>query len=352
MSQPLRPLLDATSEVVTDGSFNLGTYGHDIPQVNPLDARIAGRFPLPRAFKSLRLKEWEHFALASEDHYISLALFNAKTLALAQVCIYSRRDGAIYFYERKAAPWKMRIPQSLDDSQACYRSSGFFLSIKNQLANGRFELEFDIAPQRTLPAVSGHFIGYEQAPTDQPIVVVLPLKKHKAMYSHKYVCPVEGSLSLNDRQVEFPRRSSYGLIDIHKGYYPWVMKWHWATGGFFDGQDRLVGFNLTDNQVEDQDRYNENCLWIDGKLFLLPPVRFHFDPHDPLQPWTIADRQGMVELTFTPEVIRTVDINALVIRSRYRGPFGAFHGRLRSGDGPELAIEKAFGMCEDFYLRT
>jgi hypothetical protein len=60
----------------------------------------------------------------------------------------------------------------------------------------------------------------------------------------------------------------------------------------------------------------------------------------------------MVELTFEPEVVRTVDINALLLRSRYRAPFGAFSGLLRTGDGEEIEVDDYFGMCEDFYLRS
>jgi hypothetical protein len=60
----------------------------------------------------------------------------------------------------------------------------------------------------------------------------------------------------------------------------------------------------------------------------------------------------MVQLTFEPEVVRTVDVNALLLTSRYRAPFGAFSGRLRTGDGAEIEVDDCFGMCEDFYLRS
>ena len=34
-----------------------------------------------------RLKEREHFALVNDQYYLSVALFNAKSLGLAQVCV-------------------------------------------------------------------------------------------------------------------------------------------------------------------------------------------------------------------------------------------------------------------------
>jgi hypothetical protein len=59
-----------------------------------------------------------------------------------------------------------------------------------------------------------------------------------------------------------------------------------------------------------------------------------------------------VDLTFQPEVVRSVDVNALVIRSKYRAPFGSFSGRIRPEDGEEASVDGYFGMCENFYLRT
>jgi len=125
-----------------------------------------------------------------------------------------------------------------------------------------------------------------------------------------------------------------------------------GRGAGHDARGRLCGFNFTDNQVEDQESYNENCIWQDGKIQLLPPVKFAFNPADYLQPWTVRDTRGRVDLTFRPEVVRSVDVNALVIRSNYRAPFGAFSGRIRPEGGEEASVDGYFGMCENFYLRT
>ncbi|MFA6033398.1 MAG: DUF2804 domain-containing protein, partial [Myxococcota bacterium] len=225
---------------------------------------------------------------------------------------------------------------------------GFSLSIRNLLCKNEHHIEFDVHAEGDRPAVRGSFICHEGP---QPINVCLPLHRGRAMYSHKYICPIEGKMFIGGKEVSFDPDSSYGLSDIHKGYYPYEMKWHWATGGGYGGKT-LTGFNFTDNQVEDQDKYNENCVWIDGMISLMPPVKFDFDGNDLYQPWHISDSCGMVDITFTPKVIRTVDISALIIKSRYRGPFGGFTGVIRPGDGRTISVDGFTGMCEDFYLRT
>ena len=352
MSIPLRPILPSPGRLVSHGRFNRGTFKEEFTEINPLDAEITGFLPYPRVFKNFRLKEWQHFALVNEDYYISLALFNAKTLALGQVCLYDRKSGDIHFYEKKTLPKNIHLPQKLWNGHAFMDQKGFTVTIHNELAEGRHTVRFEVDATKTLPSVEGRFTCFEDMSVSEPIVVCLPLQKDRAMYSHKYVCPVEGELTISGKAVPFSRTDSYGLVDIHKGYYPFVMKWHWATAGGFEPKHGLVGLNLTDNQVKDQNAYNENCVWLNGRLHLLPPVRFTFLKEDLYKPWRIQDQHGLVELTFTPEVIRSVDINALVVKTKYRGPFGSFSGCIKTTGKDDLKVDRLFGMCEDFFLQT
>jgi hypothetical protein len=350
LPQKTRPILPSPGRLVSDGRFNLGTFKEPFREVNPLAARIGGIIPQPEFFKASQLKEWQHFALVNGDYYISLVLFNAKKLGFAQVCIYDRRDRSIFFVEKKTAPWSISIPMTLFDGKAGYRGRGFELTVRNCLDNGFHEIRFHVGARGDNPELSGRFTLFENLEESEPIVVCLPLGKQKALYSHKYICRLKGSLNIGRARSSFRENESYGLIDIHKGYYPYVMKWHWATGGAYQ-HGKLIGFNLTNNQVKDQERFNENCVWIDGRIHLLPPVKFTFDSQDLMKPWKIADSGGTVALIFTPQVIRRVDINAVVMANRYRAPFGLFSGSLEIPTGESIDIKDHFGMCEDMYMR-
>jgi hypothetical protein len=337
--------------LVDNGRFNLGSYAEPFTDINPLDARLKGLLGKIRWYKWMRLKEWQHFALVNRNYFVSLALFNAKILAFAQVCIHHRRNKSLLTFERKAPPWSITLPGPLFNSRVRYRGKGFSLSVHNLLAQGCHRIEFEIAPQLDTPGVRGRFCLDQDMTLSQPMVVCMPLADGRAIYTHKFMSPLEGLLTLNGREESFEKNTSYGLIDIHKGYYPRIMKWHWATGGGLLGKKR-IGFNLTDNQVEDQARFNENCIWIDGRLFLLPPVTFNFDPLDPMQPWRVQDREGMVDLTFTPSVIRLVDINLWAVANRYRAPLGNFSGTLKTQAGRIIAVRDFHGMCENMFLKA
>ena len=60
---------------------------------------------------------------------------------------------------------------------------------------------------------------------------------------------------------------------------------------------------------------------------------------------------ALAELRFRVESEGRIDINAVVIRSRYSGPFGVFDGVLRPEGVEEVRVDGLFGMGEDFYLR-
>src|SRR5690606_19439268 len=154
-----------------------------------------------------------------------------------------------------------------------------------------------------------------------------------------------------DEPIHFTRDDSFLLMDDHKGYYGHVMRWDWVTGGGFDDAGRRIGFNLTRNASIDPLQYNENCLWIDGRIHLLGPVGFTRLADRTPEVWEIRDEAGEVEGDFVIEVDGRVQVDALVVESRYRGPFGRVRGSIRGAGGERVELDGLFGMGEDFYLR-
>jgi len=164
--------------------------------------------------------------------------------------------------------------------------------------------------------------------------------------------PVEGELVVGDHTHRLTTRDALALLDDHKGYYPYVMRWDWVTSATRDAGGRALGFNLTRNQCRDPARFNENCAWIDDRIGRLPVVAFERErAREPGERWRIRDRDGRVELAFEPTVPGDVRINAMVIESRYRGPFGRFVGRLEPEGLPPIEVDDWFGMGEEFWLR-
>src|SRR5690606_11330844 len=149
----------------------------------------------------------------------------------------------------------------------------------------------------------------------------------------------------------FRRGDGYALIDDHKGYYDYRMRWDWLTGATHDAEGNLVGFNLTRNASIDADGFNENCFWRNGAITLLPAVRFWRGTEGSREVWRVRDEDGRADVEFEIETQGDVKLNLGLIESNYRGPFGYIRGRLAGVTGEALELDGVFGMAEDFDLR-
>jgi hypothetical protein len=343
----MRELLEPPAALVQDGRIRFGTYAAPIADNNLIDAR-PWALPVPRALRALRLKEWQAFQFGNPQWFFVVALFDAKLMAIAQLKAYDREQRRKYLFERQLPGWALRAPRNLLDSHMRWAGGGASISFVNRLADNRLELAIELPADADRPAISGKLTAH--ADGCEPEVVCIPFADNRGMYSHKGCLALEGELSIGDRRVRFSPADSFLLMDDHKGYYPRIMRWDWVTGAGFDARGRRIGVNLTRNDSIDPDRYNENCVWVDGRVRLLPAVKFRRRPELVPEVWEIRDRAGEVEVDFEIELDGHVRVNAVVIESRYRGPFGRLRGHVRA-DGEQLELDGLFGMGEDFYLK-
>ena len=124
--------------------------------------------------------------------------------------------------------------------------------------------------------------------------------------------------------------SGHAIVDDSAGYHARHVQWRWCAGVGTSPDGRAVAWNLADG-IHDDAAASERTVWIDGQ------------PHQPA-PAAIADDLGRAgELRFAPEAERRRDENRLLVRSRYRQPFGTFSGTLPGG----TSLAQGWGVMED-----
>jgi len=67
--------------------------------------------------------------------------------------------------------------------------------------------------------------------------------------------------------------------------------------------------------------------------------------------WTIRDHYGRVDLVFKPVSMGIIDMNLLVLRVKYFGPFGYCSGTVKDRSGNSIVFDSYFGMGEKKYIR-
>jgi Protein of unknown function (DUF2804) len=140
--------------------------------------------------------------------------------------------------------------------------------------------------------------------------------------------------------VTVPGRPPIGVdaaavIDDTAGYHERHTRWRWSAGVGHAADGRAVAWNLVEG-VNDPPRGSERTVWVDGAAFEPPPVTFD----DGLA--------GVAGLRFEPEATRERSERLLVVRSRYRQPFGSFHGTLPGvGGADSIALADGLGVMEE-----
>jgi hypothetical protein len=128
------------------------------------------------------------------------------------------------------------------------------------------------------------------------------------------------------------RRDFEGLavIDDTAAYYPRHTHWFWSAGVGRSVQGEQLAWNLVSG-VNDPPSGSERTIWVDGQAREVPPCSFAGD-------LTIVDG-----LEFAAEEGLSRHENLVLVRSRYRQPFGTFSGELPGG----IRLAEGFGVMEE-----
>lgn len=166
------------------------------------------------------------------------------------------------------------------------------------------------------------------------VETVHPSGAHGYVWTRKQAgVPMRGTVTLDGRTVEL---EGEGAIDDTAGYHQRRTSWRWSAGvGRAAGGER-VAWNLVEG-VNDAPTGSERAVWVEGVPCEPGPVRFAADLSEIELP-----EGGRLRFEAWPDATREDRTNALVLRSDYRQPFGAFSGDLPGG----LRLEWGLGVME------
>jgi hypothetical protein len=160
------------------------------------------------------------------------------------------------------------------------------------------------------------------------------------------ICPAGGAYTWTRKQGGVPAAGHLVLegerrtlmtrlvVDDSAGYHDRRTEWRWSAGVGDAADGRPVAWNLVSG-LNDPPERSERTIWVDGEPAEPGPVRFAADLS------AVAFAEGG-ELHFVAESERARNDNLLLVRSRYRQPFGTFSGVLPGG----LELPDAWGVME------
>jgi hypothetical protein len=187
----------------------------------------------------------------------------------------------------------------------------------------------------------------------KPSVVSIPFGANRPLYSQKDFFRASGSLTVNGETMKSDADTA-AIIDDHRGYYPRRAHYDWVTTmGRCPQKDgnRFVAVNLTRNQSIDQEKFNENLIWLEGRTSPLPPVSFNRSAESAASGgkavWTVRDEHDMVNVRFTSRDMTSTVAHAFLVNIDYYIAFGSVEGYVRDEDGNKYVLDGLPGIGED-----
>ena len=348
ISEKRRPAPTPDS-IAENGKIHYGTFDAPFKNLNMLDCeKPCGK--TPSFLKKSRLTEWEAFEVHLDEGALISAIYKVGPLGFSLFVWFDKKEGRVYSWRNIVLASQAKVAAQLVSDYCYCKTSKSEYRINNDFLNGKAsakggakgkcgEIVVDIALERISPLANG----------------VMPLGKKRGefinpLYSEKDFFKATGTITVNGKAYSSNERS-VGIIDDHKGYYPYRAHYDWLTtmGTInIDGKDEYFAFNLTRNQSVDQHNYNENVIWLGDKSYPMPPVTFtHKDGKKKATEWYIRDEHGAVDITFKLEDTYYMPMHFGVIDVYYALPFGKIYGYVTDTDGRKYTVDGMLGIGED-----
>lgn len=371
ISETRRAVPTPKSIVKPDGTCEFGTFKSEFEQMDLV--KLKNPTALPNCFNKLKLTLWEATEVHLKNGVLLAVVCDMGIFGKTMNVFYDKRTHKTYCWDTNLDSKATQIAPNLINGSIAYAETPVsFVKYVNTFNEGKAELSgkhsgkcLVTVPKKDKTAVAAIKENYTENETieysfkltrlSDPCVASIPFdkKRPRPLYSQKDFFKAEGKLVINGEEM-LTDEDSTAVIDDHRGYYPRHAHYDWVTtlGRYdFDGEKKFLAFNLTRNQSIDQDKYNENILWLEGSSSILPPVKFTRNPETKdfkdYAEWVIKDEYDMVNLKLKVYSINPMIMHAGIVNIDYYITFGELEGYLRDEDGKKYDLTGCMGMGED-----
>lgn len=343
----MRELKITPENMVESGRvMDFGLFKSPFTNVNILEADIYPDKKIPKFLRKYRLKEWQHYVLINDEISMGFVISDTHYMTMSFCYLVNRKNGEFFEHHREKFGKKIRLSKELWNDKCEYISPDYALEFHNNLSENRHQIKIRIRRDGNKEAIKADLTIHENLDSLQPLVTVLPINSNRPLYTHKAACPVSGEVSVGKKTIKINAENDIALVDVQKTYYPYNTHWRWSTFAGYDKNRNLLAINLVKNMIQDDENYNENVFWVNGKLNPLSAAQFIINKSNFMDEWKISTTDGKCDLTFKPLGERSDRINMGLIMSDYHQPYGKYYGTMIDSDGKSYEIDGIHGVTE------
>ncbi|MCR4789945.1 MAG: DUF2804 domain-containing protein [Treponemataceae bacterium] len=353
-----------------NGKVVFGTFDKEFETMELLRAKKPTK--APQCFNRLKLTLWEACEVHLKNGVLLAVVCDMGIFGKTMNVFYDKRSKKVYCWDTNLKSKDTHIAPNLIKGAVEEASTPVsFVKYINTFNEGKAELSgrhegkclvTKTCDDKTIIQTMKE--NYEEATIEYdfklkrlslPCVASMPFpySKNRTLYSQKDFFKVEGKLVINGEEM-ISDEETCGIIDDHRGYYPRRAHYDWVTTMGkckVNGKDEWLAFNLTRNQSTNQEKYNENLLWLEGRTSLLPPVTFtrtiESKDFKNYSEWFVKDEHDMVNVKFKVYNMNPMIVHAAVVNIDYFISYGELEGYVRDEDGNKYVLDGMLGMGED-----
>ena len=356
------------SMVDENGICAFGTFDKEFKKMDLV--KLKKPTSLPNCFNRLKLTLWEATEVHLKNGVLLAVVCDMGIFGKTLNVFYDKRTKKVYCWDTNLKSKDTVIaPNLINGAVAEGKTPVSHVRYVNDFQDGKCHLKGQhtgkcliTVPQKDKTIVAAIKENYGEATIEydftltrlsKPCVASIPFGKNRPLYSQKDFFKAEGRLVINGEEM-LTDEDSAAIVDDHRGYYPRRAHYDWVTTMGkcnVDGEEKWLAFNLTRNQSIDQEKYNENILWLEGKTSILPPITFTRNPESKdfkdYSEWIVKDEHDMVNLKFKVYNMNPMIMHALVVNIDYYIAYGELEGYSRDEDGKKYVLDGMLGMGED-----
>ena len=297
--------------------------------------------------KKSRIKEWDYYYIGNSKYGVALTIADNSYMGMGSISFldFGNKKEITKSEIKLFTKGKLNLPSTSEIGDVFYESKKLKISFIHENNKRHLTVHYkNFLDKKDLRADL-----YLEETNEGSMVIATPFKKDKHFYYNQKINLLKcaGYVKIGEDIYDF-NKDTYGVLDWGRGVWTYKNTWYWSSlNAVYKG--KRIGFNLGYG-FGDTSAASENMFFYDDKVYKLEDVRFDIPVSkngrdDFLEPWKFRSSTKDINLTFTPILNRSANMNLLVLKSIQNQVFGTFSGYILI-DGKQIYFEDVVGFAE------
>ncbi len=315
----------------------------DFELVSPFNKPLRG---IQAAVKrKLGFKSFQFIGINNQDVMIGLAVVNLGWVGNGFFYIYDKRTNKVQEISAlQPLAYQTKIENPADLAHCLFEK-------------GSFKIEIIRADQKRIVKVIQGNECLLDATIDisqvEPLALCNPTGAAGWTYTQKQTAEeVRGYYLHQGQRVEIsPERGYLAATDDSCGFLSYRTSWHWLSVSATIASGQRVGLNFA--MGVNQGFGTENALWIDGKIFEIPPVMFTLIESDQAKNssiWHVYSADQSVDLRVETGWCRQESLNLGLVASHFNQWVSKVSGQVRC-ESQTIKFDGELGLLEKHFAK-